>query len=630
MPIATRRLPAQPNLEQLRKQAKELLEQCRAGDPTAAAEARQFEWRIPPADLALHDAQRVLARAYGFESWTKLKAFVDGANVKGIAKAVQRGDAAAVRELLHSRPELVDMNMSGGDERRALHFAVLRRDAPMVKLLMEAGADARKGVYPHREATSPLAIARDRGYAEIVAVIEEEERLRREEMSCPNATVSPVQEQIAAAIRRGGVGEAIRLIETDTTLIHACDRHGGTPLHIAAQEANFEMLEWLLERRADPGREDVFGLTPLDRAALAADPRSDCVKRFAGIAKRLLERGAAMTIRAAVALGDVDRVRESIAVNPGVVREIGPRDGLLSLAVTHAQIEMARLLLDAGADVDERVMLDELEEPTPSWGKPLWLAALAGDYAMCELLLDRGADLNANVYASGWPLRNAWHHPDGRVRNLLLARGAVLQPYMLAELHDVEAAKRLLDSDPEEKVVAELLDAGADSGCPEIVRMALQRLDWPRSDSKWRWYLIQPVRGIGGAQPDHEGHFECMRLLLGHGIDPNVATLGQTALHFTAACHGEVSDPERARFTAMLLDHGARLDLRDEMLASTPLAWACRWGRTEMVELLIARGAPVDEPGAEPWAAPLAWAERMKHGGIAALLRSRGGSPTAG
>ena len=72
--------------------------------------------------------------------------------------------------------------------------------AAMVRLLMEAGADTRKGIYPHRDATSAFALARDREYHEITAVIEEEERLRREEMSCPNATVSPVQDRINDAI----------------------------------------------------------------------------------------------------------------------------------------------------------------------------------------------------------------------------------------------------------------------------------------------------------------------------------------------------------------------------------------------------------------------------------------------
>jgi ankyrin repeat protein len=499
--VFTRRLPPQPNLDQLRKQAKDLLEQYRAGDPTAVAEVRQFEWRADAITFALHDAQRVLARAYGFESWSRLKAFVDGVNIKRFADAVQAGDQAQVRALLAARPELIDMDMSGGDERRALHFAVLRRDVPMVRLLMEAGADARKGVYPHRDATSALAIARDRGYDEIVAVIEEEERLRREEMSCPNATISPVQERISAAILRGDVAGTILLLDADKSLIHACDRHGGTPLHIAAQAANHELVAWLLNRRANINKRDVAGLTPLDRAVLAARPDNNVAQRFPMIARQLLERGATLTIRAAVALGDIQQLQELLAEDPGSLREIGPRGGLLSIAVNHRQIDAAQLLLDLGADVDERVMLDELEEPTVSWGGPLWLAALAGDLEMTKLLLDRGADPNANVYASGWPLRNAWNHEDDSVKRLLLARGAKMQSYMIAELHEVEEARRQLEIDSSEQIAAELLDAAGDSGCPQIVEMALKRLDWPRNDPKWHWYLIQPIRCATASVP---------------------------------------------------------------------------------------------------------------------------------
>jgi ankyrin repeat protein len=60
------------------------------------------------------------------------------------------------------------------------------------------------------------------------------------------------------------------------------------------------------------------------------------------------------------------------------------------------------------------------------------------------------------------------------------------------------------------------------------------------------------------------------------------------------------------------------------LLESTPLGWACRWGRKEMVELLIARGAPVNEPGAESWAQPLAWAIKMDQAVIADVLRRQG------
>jgi ankyrin repeat protein len=130
--------------------------------------------------------------------------------------------------------------------------------------------------------------------------------------------------------------------------------------------------------------------------------------------------------------------------------------------------------------------------------------------------------------------------------------------------------------------------------------------------------MIQPIRG---ADAECEGHLSCMAVMLRHGVDPNVSRFGHTILHYAAADHGGLSGAVRARFGAMLLDHGARLDLRDDLLESTPLAWACRWGRKELVELLIARGAPVQEPDAEPWAQPIAWAEKMKHDEIVALLK---------
>ena len=75
---------------------------------------------------------------------------------------------------------------------------------------------------------------------------------------------------------------------------------------------------------------------------------------------------------------------------------------------------------------------------------------------------------------------------------------------------------------------------------------------------------------------------------------------------------------------SILLDAGARTDVRDEFLRSTPLGWASRWGRLELVKLLLARGADPIEPEAEPWATPLAWAERRQQAGIASILRQHG------
>ena len=86
-----------------------------------------------------------------------------------------------------------------------------------------------------------------------------------------------------------------------------------------------------------------------------------------------------------------------------------------------------------------------------------------------------------------------------------------------------------------------------------------------------------------------------------------------------ASDYGHASN-ERVLRATMLLDAGASLTIRDSLLQSTPLGWACRWGRLELVKLLLKRGADPVEADAEPWATPRAWADKMGHAEILAEL----------
>ena len=73
MPDFSSRLPARPSLEQLYKQAKELLRDFRAGETAATERLRSDNSE----GVTLADAQFVLAREYGFESWARLKHYVE-------------------------------------------------------------------------------------------------------------------------------------------------------------------------------------------------------------------------------------------------------------------------------------------------------------------------------------------------------------------------------------------------------------------------------------------------------------------------------------------------------------------------------------------------------------------------
>ena len=116
---------------------------------------------------------------------------------------------------------------------------------------------------------------------------------------------------------------------------------------------------------------------------------------------------------------------------------------------------------------------------------------------------------------------------------------------------------------------------------------------------------------------------ESFKLVLDHGVDPDVTGVGgHTTLHHLVTT--TVSDEHRIRRATLLLDAGASLGKRDQLLKSTPLGWACRWGRIALVRLYLQRGAGPVEVDAEPWATPLAWAMKCGQQAIIELLRSHG------
>jgi hypothetical protein len=106
-------LPARPSLGQLQKQAKELLKQYCAGESAALERFQKASPRLATPGyqqlVTLADAQFVLAREYGFESWAKLKHQVELMRApvlkqykqlaNDLAAAYTSGDSMAIREV---------------------------------------------------------------------------------------------------------------------------------------------------------------------------------------------------------------------------------------------------------------------------------------------------------------------------------------------------------------------------------------------------------------------------------------------------------------------------------------------------------------------------------------------------
>jgi hypothetical protein len=114
-------------------------------------------------------------------------------------------------------------------------------------------------------------------------------------------------------------------------------------------------------------------------------------------------------------------------------------------------------------------------------------------------------------------------------------------------------------------VADQLLWGGATGPSAEIVRMVIEHVDWPPKDPRWFWILCRPL---------HAYEDQCFPLILSRSGPHHRADYGQTILHeiVSSDCRAGV------QLATILLEAGARLDVRDKLFHCTPLGWACRWG----------------------------------------------------
>lgn len=152
----------------------------------------------------------------------------------------------------------------------------------------------------------------------------------------------------------------------------------------------------------------------------------------------------------ASALGKVERVEDLIDQDPGRVKAWSP-DGFtaLHLAVFFGHAEAAAALLRRGADV-------EAVSRNPMAVRPLHSAVAGRNIQAVEVLLTSDVDVNAPSHAGFTSLLEAAQNGDGRIVELLLARGA--DP--AATLDDGKTAADLALANSHQDVAAMLADGG--------------------------------------------------------------------------------------------------------------------------------------------------------------------------
>ncbi len=446
-----RQLPDRPDLEQLRRQAKELLRSARNGEPAALARfralpalARASDEELARRSHALHDAQSVIAREYGFPSWKALHEHVEertlelGAALDEFILATTAGRSDRAERLL------------------ALYPALVRADFVTALLLGDvAAADSRLTADPGlvRQPVGPrdwepllylchmglLPSARPEG---VLAVAQRLLELGAD----ANARYPWLHHGVRRPALWGAVCVTRRLDLAGLLLEHGADPNDGVTLPLAASGGDVAALELLRAHGADvnqawatDGAATLYALLTWGSTA-------------AGV-RWLLEHGA-----------DADPVFAENGETP------------LHVVARRWDTFLAEMLVSRGADVSRR---------RADGRTPYAVAELHGNRAVADWLLEHGADGELSEVDR---LVAACSRGDrGVVEAMLAARPSLREQigpehyvalYQAAERDDVPALECLLACgfDPnhgDDEIGKTPLHAAAMAGRPDAVGVLL-------------------------------------------------------------------------------------------------------------------------------------------------------------
>ena len=134
------------------------------------------------------------------------------------------------------------------------------------------------------------------------------------------------------------------------------------------------------------------------------------------IAELLIASGVEPNIFEATATGRVDRVRELLKQQPDLIHTYSP-DGWTALHLNFNNLEMAKLLIDSGADLN-------LNSRNKLNATPLQGTAANNWIDLAKLYLSRGANVNCRSEQGGSPLHEAAGNGFVEFGRLLLENGA--------------------------------------------------------------------------------------------------------------------------------------------------------------------------------------------------------------
>jgi len=424
-----------------------------------------------------------------------------------IVDAAMNGDLKTVRTLVR---QAADVNAAHADGMTALHWAVERRDLPMMNVLLEAGA---KHDLTNRTGASPLYLAATNGDAAAIARL-------LDAGEDANAVLTAEGETVLMLASHTGNADAVKLLLDRGADANIQQARGQTALMWAAAEGHAGAVKLLLARGADPG---------LSSAASTKQEKRP--------------PGGMTALMFAARQGQLDAVRALLDGGASVDQAGADNTSPLLIAVVNGHYDVASLLIERGAnpnvaDANGRTPLYAAidlrnvqwsQAPAPELPQPEHLALITK-------LLDAGADPSVKM------LGQVGHRGSFDMRWTDLKGGTAFS--RAAWNGDIEVMRLLLARGADPKIVTEK---------GETALLLLAGAGWP----------------LGQGYIRSEGEITAALDLLVEqlGMDVNAATKEGITPVICAVFKGD-------NFVVQyLVDHGARLDVKDAQGRSV-ITWA--------------------------------------------------------
>ena len=474
-----------------------------------------------------------------------------------------------IAELLIAKS--ADINVRAKDGRIPLHYAARSGSSSMVELLLAKGTDLNARGWQGWTALHEAANWTAKSVVELLLAKGADVNVTSRTGWTPlHAAAGPGWPWSKQSTR----GQIVGLLVDNGSVINAKDSDGCTPLHAAAAwRRQDEVVEVLLARGANVDAEANSGATPLHYAAYNGQK---------GVVEILLAKGA--NINAKTDAGDRPASAALQADHRDIFDLLTGKGGDMPLVNSlHSvarigNLAEARSLIDKGADVNAKDWI--------GW-TTLHYAAKKGNRDVIQLLVSRGAKVNVQNKDGLTPLHKV---TDRSCAEILIAHNADVNAKDNEDFTPLHCAAR----QGHEDVVEVLISRGADVNPTNECRKPLH---WAVMGGHTSIVKLLIEKGADVNAEDcysdvplvYARTREIGEILLDNGANPNARDMSSfTPLHYAAGTgyfpNGSVD------MVDLLISKGADINLGNGW-GGTALSIAKRKGHQEIVDLLRKHGA---------------------------------------